>query len=62
MAGAESLGRLKQLVYLNLALNNILRIENLQGDTMISRGSPQETAQSHPAATALNQAVSRSKS
>ena len=28
---AENVGRLKQLQYLNLALNNVTRIENLEG-------------------------------
>lgn len=37
---AENVGRLKQLEYLNLALNNIERIENLEGE-----GLDQEVAQ-----------------
>ena len=38
---AENVGRLKQLQYLNLALNNIERIENLEGtNTPRSRQSP----------------------
>jgi len=35
----ENVGRLKKLEYLNLALNNIERIENLEGNfTSHSRG------------------------
>ena len=29
---SENVGRLKKLEYLNLALNNITRIENLEGE------------------------------
>ena len=32
---AENVGRLKQLQYLNLALNNVERIENLEGITYV---------------------------
>ena len=37
---AENVGRLKQLQYLNLALNNVERIENLEGITYTHTSKP----------------------
>lgn len=35
----ENVGRLKKLEYLNLALNNIERIENLEGNSVCHTGT-----------------------